>query len=79
MFFVTIAYLRSPIRDTHHFYFTATFSASFSATFSATFGATFSASATFSAGSPSPRGVMEGKRLGDVSKVRELNIHYVLT
>ena len=31
----------SPIRDTHLFYFRATFMASFSATFSATFGATF--------------------------------------
>ena len=31
------------------------------------------------AGSPPPRGVMDGKFLGDVSKLRELNIHYVLT
>ena len=30
-------------------------------------------------GSPTPRGVMECKILGDVSRVRELNIHYVLT
>ena len=43
--------VRSPIGDTHLFYFTATFGATFTATFIATFTATFSATfiATFSA------------------------------